>query len=232
MLIVKKIIGRIPHVQSWNLQFVHPFSRYSLLMKDFDQESVKWIYFQAQFDVKLPLTLTEIDALHWIIQNSIKSDFLLVKCHPYLKISKRGIHIMQTRWLLLTCQYFDLYFPWGINEHWSHPSVPSMLNHFSFSNIVLHWLYCFLLRLGPYILSCQGMLQIIAQTEYCSNFRFPYVRPRDISHFSNIYIGINVIRYIRKSIKPYIYIQKPIHPGYAFQTRAPHTTPHYQETSF
>ena len=56
----------------------------------------------------------------------------------------------------------------------------------------------------------KGYLQIIAdsaQTEYCSNFHFPYVRPHDISHFSNIYIGINAIRYIRKSIKPYIYTE-------------------------
>ena len=81
----------------------------------------------------------------------------------------------------------------------------------------------------------KGYLQIVAdsaQTEYCSNFHFPYVRQHDISHFSNIYIGINAIRYIRKSIKPYIYLQKPIHPGYTFQTRAPHTTPHYQQSSF
>ena len=58
-----------------------------------------------------------------------------------------------------------------------------------------------------------------------------YFRPRDISHFSNIYRHKCPTMLQRTHQTLCIYILKLIHLGYAFQTRAPHTTQHYQKNS-
>ena len=96
-----------------------------------------------------------------------------------------------------------------------------MRNHFSFSNIVHHWLYCFRFRLGPYTFLPKNTFKLLRillkqNTALLSTFRMS-VRPH-----------LTFLQYIchtmHQRTRQTLYIQKPIHPGHAFQTMAPHTT--------